>query len=303
MTTALFINGIYDGVLTEILDAQEERGGGDSYLQPYKGQVIGMLREQMPSPDNPIRLYVSTTDNLSHICYTGLIVGWEDKREISQRRRNSVRRHLEEFQPGEVNLFTAVEEVGEKAVNLITIRDLQHLDTFHTTALLRKVSDDLPLKKRTRSGGWSEVYDLGDLVDLPSDTQDRYIEELAEAVAASSTLTDSALRKRLSSAAKLPEKVQIISVGYRRNPDVIVSVLRRADGVCERCRTAAPFLRRSDGSPYLEVHHWIPLSQGGEDTIDNAVALCPNCHREVHHGQTNREQDNCGQSDTIFEPK
>ncbi len=27
-----------------------------------------------------------------------------------------------------------------------------------------------------------------------------------------------------------------------------------------------------------------PLSQGGEDTIAHAAALCPNCHREAHHG-------------------
>src|SRR5688500_9550956 len=101
MTTALFINGIYDGVLTKILDAQDARGGGDSYLQPYKGQVIDMLRVRSPSPINPIRLYVSTTANLSRICYTGLIVGWEDKRALSQRRRNTVLHHLEEYQPGE----------------------------------------------------------------------------------------------------------------------------------------------------------------------------------------------------------
>jgi 5-methylcytosine-specific restriction protein A len=27
------------------------------------------------------------------------------------------------------------------------------------------------------------------------------------------------------------------------------------------------------------------LSDGGRDTVDNAVALCPNCHRECHHGK------------------
>ena len=32
MKTALFINGIYDVVLQEIIAAQEERGGGESYL-------------------------------------------------------------------------------------------------------------------------------------------------------------------------------------------------------------------------------------------------------------------------------
>ncbi|WP_256325004.1 HNH endonuclease signature motif containing protein [Nitrosomonas sp. Nm132] len=43
-------------------------------------------------------------------------------------------------------------------------------------------------------------------------------------------------------------------------------------------------MRKHDGSPYLEVHHKIPLAFGGEDTVVNAIALCPNCHREAHYG-------------------
>ena len=44
------------------------------------------------------------------------------------------------------------------------------------------------------------------------------------------------------------------------------------------------FKRKKDNTPYLEVHHKIRLSDGGEDTIDNVVALCPNCHRKAHYG-------------------
>ena len=36
------------------------------------------------------------------------------------------------------------------------------------------------------------------------------------------------------------------------------------------------------GEPYLEAHHVIRLADGGKDTIDNVVAICPNCHRKVH---------------------
>jgi 5-methylcytosine-specific restriction protein A len=32
------------------------------------------------------------------------------------------------------------------------------------------------------------------------------------------------------------------------------------------------------------VHHRIPLAKGGEDSVDNAVAVCPNCHRKGHYG-------------------
>jgi 5-methylcytosine-specific restriction protein A len=72
-------------------------------------------------------------------------------------------------------------------------------------------------------------------------------------------------------------------IRYQRNPDVVAAVLERANGHCERCRNPAPFLR-SDGTPYLEVHHSIGLADGGPDTVANALALCPNCHRELHYG-------------------
>jgi 5-methylcytosine-specific restriction enzyme A len=288
MTTALFINGIYDDVLSEILDAQQARDGGESFIQPYKGQVIKMLSVQQPTPETPIRLYLSTTEDLSRICYTAKIVRWEDKRELTDLRRSEVRRHLEEFQPGEANLFTGMEEIGKKAVNLISIHTLNQLDTHYPTNLLRKVSDGLPLKKRTRSGGWSEVHDdLRDLIELPAETKERYDDTLTLEIRASMKLSDTVIKERLSTAPRMPEKMQFISVGYRRNSNVIVSVLRRANGFCELCGNEAPFLRRSDGSPYLEVHHLKPLSQGGEDITDNAAALCPNCHRKIHHGQIN----------------
>jgi 5-methylcytosine-specific restriction protein A len=74
------------------------------------------------------------------------------------------------------------------------------------------------------------------------------------------------------------------SVGFKRNPDVVVETLSRANGVCEKCNKNAPFLRKKDKTPYLEVHHKTMLSNGGEDTLENTIAVCPNCHRELHYG-------------------
>jgi 5-methylcytosine-specific restriction protein A len=74
---------------------------------------------------------------------------------------------------------------------------------------------------------------------------------------------------------------------FIRDPNVIAWVLERANGTCEVCNKAAPF-QRSNGDPFLEVHHVRTLAEGGPDTVDNALAACPNCHRELHHG-TNRE--------------
>ncbi len=91
-------------------------------------------------------------------------------------------------------------------------------------------------------------------------------------------------RKRLSEAARKPKQMSVQTTVYSRNADVIQEVLERAEGVCEGCHTSAPFIRASNGTPYLEVHHKVQLSKGGDDTVENAIALCPNCHRKMHYG-------------------
>jgi predicted RNA-binding protein with PUA-like domain len=113
-------------------------------------------------------------------------------------------------------------------------------------------------------------------------------EEFESEVKKSGSDTPEERQKRLSSAPKKPTVVYIVTKTYRRNADVVTDVLARADGFCEECHAAAPFIRRSDETPYLEVHHKIQLADGGEDTIENALAVCPNCHRRMHYGLTNQ---------------
>jgi 5-methylcytosine-specific restriction protein A len=96
-------------------------------------------------------------------------------------------------------------------------------------------------------------------------------------------------RKRLLEARKIPDRVPVVVMSFARNPDVVAEVRFRANGKCGCCKEDAPFLRRKDGGPYLEVHHVKQLADGGEDTVENAVALCPNCHREKHFGAVGNE--------------
>jgi hypothetical protein len=61
-------------------------------------------------------------------------------------------------------------------------------------------------------------------------------------------------------------------------------VLKRANGHCEACKKAAPFLRK-DGTPYLEPHHIKRVADGGPDHPRFVGAVCPTCHRIIHHGE------------------
>lgn len=72
---------------------------------------------------------------------------------------------------------------------------------------------------------------------------------------------------------------------YKRSEVVSELAKRRAKGICElsdenNIYHKAPF--DVDGTPYLESHHVEWLSRGGQDVLENVVALCPNCHKKIH---------------------
>jgi 5-methylcytosine-specific restriction enzyme A len=111
-------------------------------------------------------------------------------------------------------------------------------------------------------------------------------QQFADQVQKSQRDSADARQRRLRSAPKQPQRVAKTVKLFQRNPDVVAEVLFRANGICGGCLKEAPFSRRSDASPYLEVHHRTPLAEYGDDTVTNAIALCPNCHRSRHFGPT-----------------
>ena len=80
---------------------------------------------------------------------------------------------------------------------------------------------------------------------------------------------------------KKPGKRDIVTPQYIRSAELAEFIKRLAEGKCDLCENPAPFFTRGN-IPYLECHHILWLSEGGEDSIENTVALCPNCHRKMH---------------------
>lgn len=70
---------------------------------------------------------------------------------------------------------------------------------------------------------------------------------------------------------------------FVRDSAVRLAALNRAAGKCEYCNVEG--FRTDGGGIYLETHHIVPLADGGPDSAQNVIALCPNHHREAHHGQ------------------
>jgi hypothetical protein len=89
------------------------------------------------------------------------------------------------------------------------------------------------------------------------------------------------LKEKAQRALRKPQKRETVAQEYNRDPYVAEFAKRRANGICQLCKSLAPF-KDKNGEPFLETHHIKWLSTGGEDTIENTVGLCPNCHRKMH---------------------
>lgn len=103
-------------------------------------------------------------------------------------------------------------------------------------------------------------------------------------------LSSNQLLNKIKKISSTPAKYQVSVTYYTRNKSIKEWTERRAEGVCELCESPAPFTRK-DGSPYLEIHHIKQLSEGGDDSIENTVAVCPNCHRKLHHAPSQEDLD------------
>ncbi len=63
-----------------------------------------------------------------------------------------------------------------------------------------------------------------------------------------------------------------------------------ANGICQFCGNQAQYGDK-DGTPRLHVHHIVYLENEGEDSVENVVAICPNCHDIIHIRQDEADAD------------
>lgn len=118
---------------------------------------------------------------------------------------------------------------------------------------------------------------------LIGEVEERHLPPTVGEALAVTKLRGKSIRQR-PQGQKVPQTVSTTSTSFVRDPAVKAWVLERAGGNCEACSQSAPFLG-ADGSPFLEVHHVRTLADGGSDTVTNAVAVCPNCHRRLHFSE------------------
>lgn len=82
-----------------------------------------------------------------------------------------------------------------------------------------------------------------------------------------------------------PEKREYLIETYSRNRgwSRLAKKTFGENCMCDNCINS--FIKE-DGTPYIEVHHIVPLHQGGEDGIWNLSVLCAHHHRMAHFART-----------------
>ena len=72
---------------------------------------------------------------------------------------------------------------------------------------------------------------------------------------------------------------------FDRDPLIVAITKKHSDFTCEFPDCPHPQFVNINGFPYCEVHHILPLSDGGPDDLDNVICLCPAHHVEAHRGK------------------
>ncbi len=83
---------------------------------------------------------------------------------------------------------------------------------------------------------------------------------------------------------KPSHKVEYLHETYARNRGWVTAAKERYGHQCLYPKCDNHFVK-PDGSPYIEVHHIIPLFEGGEDSLWNLVTVCAHHHKMAHFAE------------------
>lgn len=241
--------GIYGGAAGVWVNSGVTRG----VVSPSSGVAVSILHTGKNYSDN------MSSDGIDYDFPNTNRKGSHDQNEIQA---------LKNCFESKVPLFVISKASNQKLRN-VHIGLIQTFDELNSTAFIKFVGQDKLFPKANET-----------IKESQAEYKVNFENEVNESLDDSSENR----QRRLASRANKPKVVYRLVQDYHRDPDIVAEALYRAEGFCEKCKAKAPFIKRSNGEPYLEVHHIIPLSKGGLDSLENVISLCPNCHREIHFG-------------------
>lgn len=83
---------------------------------------------------------------------------------------------------------------------------------------------------------------------------------------------------------------------YARDRRIALQQMAAANYMCEFNSSHPRFISNATKKPYVEAHHLIPISLQQHfnislDNQSNIYCLCPNCHRAIHHAESDYKRE------------
>jgi 5-methylcytosine-specific restriction enzyme A len=206
-------------------------------------------------------------------------------------------------EPGKVVVVTLwyqeIEQVGDSLVRRLDLHSLDHTQNTNwikrskdlADAIETAIRDAVPIRAVICDG---TIKDLDDPEADASSVKLRFLDPLPWSVSFHDTSAGKYTLTRGPAVIPIvdqfsvneafpetPQRREVMAYVFDRSADVRSRVLTRSKGKCEYCGEEG---FQTPTGIYLETHHVISLAGGGPDTDANVVALCPNHHRQAHHG-------------------
>ena len=127
-------------------------------------------------------------------------------------------------------------------------------------------------------------YEETDLVENHHVISDAVYQEMVDAAEPSETVYEA-----IKYVSNHPEGKNVKSTRPSTNPAIGKEAIKNGKYLCAIDAKHFTFIK-SDGKPYMEVHHLIPLERQSEfgnklDTKANLIPVCPLCHKLIHYGR------------------
>jgi hypothetical protein len=123
---------------------------------------------------------------------------------------------------------------------------------------------------------FAKILTNEDFAPKPPEEVERVVEKVY------TQLDPARLLERAEKAKAKPDRTPVTVDQFVRDPAVRAYVIRRCGGRCEVPGCGWTGFMKDDGTIFISVHHVVYLSEGGDDTIANAIGICPNCHAKAH---------------------
>jgi 5-methylcytosine-specific restriction enzyme A len=269
--------------------------------------ALEQLGFEVTSPQTPVGMNTNPGDKISNY----ELVWRFGVGNMGGMRRNARRQHLvlvsdptkslyDDRWEGKVLHYTGMGKIGDQSITQSQNRTLAESTTSNETVHLFEVFEPgeytyvgiveleaTPYQEVQLDDKSNErkvwMFPLGVTskakINLPSHSQVTAISDNRRKKVES--LSTASLKRFAQASSKKTSPRDVTTKQYPRSEFIAEYTKRMANGVCDLCRSIAPF-KTKKGKPYLENHHIVWLSKDGVDDISNAVALCPNCHRKMH---------------------